>query len=317
MKTLTVFTPTYNRENCLHKCYESLKRQKNTDFEWIIIDDGSTDNTKELVESWKKNDNKFEIIYYHKENGGLHTGYNKAIELANSKLCVCIDSDDFMPDDAVEKIIKFWNENGSNKYAGIMGLDFYINEECIGGRLPDKKSINLVDWAAGKYKCKLGDKKYVVRTELYKKVAPMKSFPNEKNFNPQYMHFELSKEYDFLVLNENLCFVEYQPDGMSHNMYQQYYNSPNSFRELRILLLSFSNAPISFKIRHAIHYVSNSLLAKQSIYDKRVKNKLLITIAIPPGYLLYKHTKNNVKKNKKYKSNTIDKFNDKTISKGK
>ena len=309
MKTLTVFTPTYNRANCLHKCYESLKRQNSNDFEWIIIDDGSTDNTKELVNDWLKCDNNFQIRYFYKENGGLHTGYNKAIEMAESVLCVCIDSDDFMPDDAVETIIEFWNQNGSDEYAGIMGLDYYINGECIGGKLPEKKSINLIDWASGKYKCKLGDKKYVVRTELYKKVAPMKSFLNEKNFNPQYMHFQLSKEYDFLVLNKNLCFVEYQPNGMSHNMYQQYYNSPNSFRELRILLLSFDNVPISFKIRHAIHYISNSLLARQKIYDMRINHKLLITLMVPLGFLLFIHTKHNVRKNKKFTSNVIDKFN--------
>ena len=78
MKTLTIFTPAYNRAYCLDRCYEALKRQTNKDFDWLIIDDGSTDSTKELVQSWiDKPDNGFEIRYIYKQNGGLHTAYNE------------------------------------------------------------------------------------------------------------------------------------------------------------------------------------------------------------------------------------------------
>ena len=111
MAILTVFTPTYNRAYTLHKCYESLRRQTNKGFVWLIIDDGSTDNTKELVDSWLKNDNGFEIRYAYKENGGMHTGHNKAYELIDTELNVCIDSDDYMPDDAVEGILSLEKES--------------------------------------------------------------------------------------------------------------------------------------------------------------------------------------------------------------
>ena len=83
--SVTVFTSTYNRGYCLNRCYNSLLRQSVKDFEWIIIDDGSNDNTKEIVAEWIKRDNKFKIRYFYKENGGLHTGYNKAIEMAESE----------------------------------------------------------------------------------------------------------------------------------------------------------------------------------------------------------------------------------------
>ena len=79
MATLTVFTPTYNRAYCLHKCYESLKRQTCPDFEWLIVDDGSTDNTRELVASWQK-EASFAIRYIYKKNEGMHTGYNVAYQ---------------------------------------------------------------------------------------------------------------------------------------------------------------------------------------------------------------------------------------------
>ena len=83
-KLITVFTPTYNRKADLHKCYNSLKRQTSYNFIWLVIDDGSTDNTKDLVKQWQDTENSFQIRYHYKENGGLHTGYNKGIELADT-----------------------------------------------------------------------------------------------------------------------------------------------------------------------------------------------------------------------------------------
>ena len=97
MKKLTVFTPTYNRAYCLGNCYESLVRQTCQDFIWLIIDDGSSDHTKELVEDWKK-ENKIEIKYVWQENTGMHGAHNTAYEIIETELNVCIDSDDYMPD---------------------------------------------------------------------------------------------------------------------------------------------------------------------------------------------------------------------------
>ena len=79
MPKITVFTPTYNRAYILPKCYESLNCQTCKDFEWLVIDDGSTDHTKELVTGWQERENGYPIRYIYKENGGLHTGYNTAI----------------------------------------------------------------------------------------------------------------------------------------------------------------------------------------------------------------------------------------------
>ena len=81
MVTLTIFTPSYNRAHTLPRLYESLKRQTSNDFSWMVIDDGSTDNTEDIVSDWKNQDNNFDIIYIKKENGGLHTGYNCALSI--------------------------------------------------------------------------------------------------------------------------------------------------------------------------------------------------------------------------------------------
>ena len=106
MNRITVFTPTYNRGNLLKKGYEALLHQEDKRFEWLIIDDGSQDNTKEIVEQWI-NEKKIDIRYIYKENGGLHTAYNLAIANINTELAVCVDSDDFLADDAIFTILNF------------------------------------------------------------------------------------------------------------------------------------------------------------------------------------------------------------------
>lgn len=290
MVPITVFTPAYNRADLLKRCYESMCRQTNKNFIWMIIDDGSTDNTKEVVDLWMLNNNGFEIQYYYKENGGLHTAYNEAIEHIDTELCVCIDSDDYMPDNAVEIILDFWKKNGSNEYAGIVGLDYTIDNHVIGDLLPDKKSINLIDLLIGKYHIHNGDRTNVVRTELYKKVAPMISFKGERNFSPHYMHLQISKNYDFLVLNKNLRYVEYQADGMSNSIFKQYLNSPNSFIETRKLYLSLPDISWKFKLRQSIHLVSSGIIANKMIEVlKYIPSFGMTVLAVPCGLLLSKY----------------------------
>ena len=285
-KTLTVFTPTLNRRELLTRCYESMCRQTNKDFVWMIVDDGSTDDTKKFADEWKKNSD-LEIRYIYKDNGGLHTAYNVAIENIDTELCVCIDSDDFMPDNAVELILNFWDKYGSDEYAGIVGLDFNLDGKVIGDPLPNQKTVNLIDLFIGKYHIVNGDRTNVIRTELYKTVAPMKVFPNEKNFNPHYMHLQISDNYDFLVLNENLRFVDYQSDGMTNSMLKQYKSSPNSFAEIRKLYLSFSGTSLKFKIKHSIHLVSSCILAhKLSFAFDESPYPIISALVLPLGVAL-------------------------------
>ena len=252
----------------------------------MIIDDGSTDTTRSLVEGWMQEQLDFQIVYYYKENGGLHTAYNEAIAHIETELCVCIDSDDFMPDDAVERILDFWQAHGSDQVAGIVGLDYDLDGQIIGDPLPNQKTINLIDLLVGRYPIVNGDRTNVIRTELYKKYAPMKVFPGEKNFNPHYMHLQISREYDFLVLNENLRFVDYQPGGMSASMWKQYRNSPRSFAETRKLYLSFPNTGLKFRFRQCIHYVSSCIFVRNKHFLNESPAKGLTLLALLPGIAL-------------------------------
>ena len=292
---LTIFTPAYNRADTLPRLYESLKRQTSYDFCWMIVDDGSTDNTQEVVAEFKKNNNPFEIIYIKKENGGLHTGYNCAIEHSTTELMMCIDSDDFAPDDLVEKVVTFWKDNGSDEYAGIVGLDCYFDGKVIGDKLPNQKSVNLIDLLLGKYNIVNGDRANVVRTDLYKSVAPQESINAEKNYNPHIMHLKISEKYDFLVMNENLKFVEYQENGMTNSIFKQYLNSPNSFLAIRKYYLSLPDSSFKFRVKNVIHYISSSIHSNKKHIIKDCPIKWLCALLMLPGVLFSYYVKYKAK----------------------
>lgn len=292
-KRITVFTPTYNRAHLLHSCYESLLRQSNQQFKWLIIDDGSTDDTREVVEKWIL-DNKIEITYIYKENGGLHTGYNTAIENMDTELSICIDSDDWLPDNAIELVLSVWDKNKSDDLAGLIGLDYTADGRIIGDVLPDGKKIEPIKLLASKNN--RGDKKYVVRTSVYKEVAPMPVFEGEKNFNPHYMILKLSAKYKFLSVNQPLCIVDYQEDGMSANIFKQYINSPKSFAELRRMIMDLPNVPFQYLCKTTIHYISSSLIAGNKSYIRKSPRRLLTILLWPVGYLLSKYIEKNENK---------------------
>ena len=282
-KPITVFTPTYNRAYILFKCYKSLCRQTCKDFEWLIIDDGSTDNTAELVAGWQSIDNGFAIRYIYKENGGLHTGYNTAVANMHTELSVCIDSDDSMPDEAIERILFEWEKVKDSGAAGLVGLDFDQSGNLIGRYLPETDLIN-----AASLLCVpgMGDKKYVVRNDLLRSVAPMPVYEGEKNFNPHYLIIRLSQQHRFHPVNQCFCLVEYQPDGMTANIYKQYINSPNSFAELRRAIMEIPGLTWQYQLKNMIHYCSSSQLAKDRHYIKKSPRKLLTVLCTPAGWVL-------------------------------
>jgi glycosyltransferase involved in cell wall biosynthesis len=291
--TLTVFTPSYNRGYTLHLCYESLKRQTSKDFVWLIIDDGSTDNTKELVEKWIA-ENEVPIRYHYQKNQGMHGAHNTAYELINTALNVCIDSDDYMPDDAVEKIVSFWNQFGSEKYAGIVGLDASPNGKVIGTKMPDEINESTLTDLYAKYKVK-GDKKLVYRSELTKKAPPYPLFPGEKYCPLSYKYILIDQQFPLLIMNEILCHVEYMPDGSSMNIINQYKRNPKSFSFFRKVAMQY--AP-SFKerFRESIHYVSSSIMIKNSNFFIESPKKLTTLLAMPFGIALYLYIQNTSKK---------------------
>ena len=240
---LTVFTPAYNRAYTLHKCYESLKSQTNQGFKWLIIDDGSTDDTKELVSQWIA-EGLLDITYHYQENQGMHGAHNTAYELIDTELNVCIDSDDYMPIDAIEKIADYWSKNRSDSLAGFVGLDAFSDGTMIGTTLPTDVQAETLFNLYQKHGVK-GDKKIVYRTELTRNY-PYPLFEGERYVGLAYKYYKIDQTHKLGLMNEVLCIVEYLPDGSSNNMWHQYRKNPKGFAFYR--LENLKNVCIMFRV---------------------------------------------------------------------
>ena len=285
MKLLTIFTPSYNRAYCLNQCYESLMRQTNKGFIWLIIDDGSTDDTKALVQSWIS-ENRIDIQYHYQDNQGMHSGHNSAYRLIKTELNVCIDSDDFMPDTAVEDILKCWKTTENKEsLSGIIGLDAFKNGQIIGQKIPEFIENTTLEDLHNKYKVS-GDKKLVLRTEIVKKFPPYPIFPEERFVPLGTLYLLIDKQYKLACLNKVLCIVEYMEDGSSRNIIKQYRRHPKGFQYARLLTLKHSNY-LKVKFKNATHLISHSLQLKDWKVFSETPNLGLTMLAIPFGMILY------------------------------
>lgn len=286
MKSITVYTPTYNRVFCIHQVYESLLRQTLKDFEWLIIDDGSIDATENLVAGWIEL-KKIPITYVKQQNKGMLGAHNTAHSLIITELAICIDSDDFMPDDAIEKILENWQFYRANdNVAGLVGLDCYKDGKIIGASFATHKSfIKYKDVTKVK-----GDKKYVYRTKVIKEFGPYPVVDGEKFPAQGYLYRKIDSKYNLVALNDIFCIVEYLPDGNSHNKISSYLKNPKGFMIHRILMMETSDS-LADKFRNAIHYVSSCIIAKD--FANILLNKFYyITVpALPFGTLLFFYLK--------------------------
>ncbi|MCF7568646.1 glycosyltransferase family 2 protein [Sabulilitoribacter arenilitoris] len=284
MKRLTVFTPTYNRAFCLGQCYESLIRQTNKNFKWLIIDDGSQDNTKSLVNSWIKEE-KIDIQYHYQGNQGMHSAHNAAYNIIDTKLNVCIDSDDFMPDDAVEKILSIWDQQENTiNIAGIIGLDAF-KDGTVLGRIPSDLKYSTLAELELVYKIR-GDKKVVLRTDVVKKY-PLYPITKEERLVPLgTLYLMIGQEYQFVCSNEVFCIIEYLEGGSSKNILSQYKKSPNGFRYSRILEMKYSKS-FFYTFTRAMHYISSCIFLKKWFFTSENPKKFTTLLALPFGILLH------------------------------
>lgn len=289
---LTIFTPAYNRAHTLPRTYESLCIQSVKDFVWLIVDDGSTDNTAELVCEWKKADNGFEIQYIYKENGGMHTAHNVAYEHIDTELNTCIDSDDCLADDAVKKILEKWNSVKDKGYAGILGLDIDMNTGQIIGKGFPKSMVETT--LSGYYNAGgSGDKKVVYRTDIVKKYPAYPVFEGEKYVSLSYLYLQIDQIYKLAVLDEPLCRVEYQADGSTNSMFRQYFNNPKGFAFWRKVRMQY-DITLKRTIIDCIHYCSSSMIAKNGNYIQESPKKILTIFCSVPGWVLAKYIQKKV-----------------------
>ena len=215
---ITIMTPTYNRAYILPKLYDSLCNQTNKDFEWIIIDDGSNDNTGELIKEWEDN-NKFEIKYRKRENGGKHRAINDAVKIAVNEWFLIVDSDDFLTDRAVELIHEWVKTIEKDKsFAGVSGLKGYITTDNMIGEYPleeqYEKYIDATNLQRKKYHLQ-GDKAEIYRTDILKKY-PFPEFEGENFLNLGVIWDKIAyNEYKLRWFNEIIYKCEYLEDGLT------------------------------------------------------------------------------------------------------
>ena len=285
---ITIFTPAYNRAHTLGRTYESLLAQECKEFLWLIVDDGSSDNTAELVRTWQEKDNGFEIQYVYKENGGMHTAHNIAYSMIETELNVCIDSDDCMAQGAVEKILSKWDEVKNSGYAGIIALDSDMEGNLIGKGFPEGMTETTLCgyYASGGS----GDKKLIYRTDVINRYPPYPVFEGERYVALAYKYRMIDQDYKLAVLGEVVCNVDYQPDGHSTGMWREYLRSPRGFAAWRKLCMQY---PESGKrlIVDCIHYCSSSFLCANKNYITESPRKWLTIFCTIPGWILSRYTR--------------------------
>ena len=222
---ITVFTPTYNRKEELKRLYESLLKQEYKDFEWVVVDDGSTDGTEELVKEFIK-DNLIKITYFKQKNQGKNMAHNKGVELAKGEYFVGVDSDCALTVDALS-IVNEYREKIKDR-EDICGLGFLNynmkTREFVGSKFPEDEFEETYYNIYNKYKV-TGDKELTFKTDIIKKF-PFPKIEDEK-FVPESLVFNrISKEYKFLFVNKGIINVDYLEDGYSNNYFDLVRRNP-------------------------------------------------------------------------------------------
>lgn len=245
---ITIFTPTFNRAHTLPRVYKSLCNQKNYDFEWIVVDDGSTDNTKELIEKFSAS-SPFPIRYYFKENGGKHTAYNIGLQKAEGYFFVDLDSDDYLPDDFMSHLLSLESSMKSDEnIASIISLKIDTEGKDLGVSLPCDSRLSLL-----KFEDKGKNGEYVLIFKTY--IAKQYRFPviPTEKYMPESVLYDMFERYVFVAYNFPMMICEYQPEGLSSIYPKLLKECPGGFLMYHCARLDLVTS-IRALIYHAIHY---------------------------------------------------------------
>ncbi len=279
-KRITIFTPTYNRESTLPRLYQSLCRQTVSDFYWLLINDGSIDNTETLVKGWQLEE-KIQIVYFYQENSGKANAHNAAVKYADTELFLCVDSDDYLVDNAVKRILEYWEENKNS--TGILALKGDRSGQPITKWESTVKYATLLE-ATRIYGLR-GDTMLVFRTEILKKYF-FPVFPGERFVPESYLYDQIDLEGKLHILPEVLYLCEYRPDGYTANIRKVNCNNPNGYLAYIQQRLKLDKE-IKYKIADTIRYIGikcvqkDGRLLKDTIYPK------LTILFLGIGWLFY------------------------------
>lgn len=279
---LTVFTPSYNRAHTLPRLYESLKRQTVADFEWLIVDDGSTDNTRELVDGWTK-EASFSIRYVYQENGGKPSAHNRGAREALGELFVCVDSDDYLADNAVRIIAEKW-KNAAEGIVGIIGYKALSSGESVTA-IGDGEVKTFTLKGGYDNHGLTGDTALVFRTDVLKRFE-FPAFEGEKFVPEGYLYDMIDTAGELLVVREKIYICEYLGDGYTANMKRILYKNPKGY-----FAYINNRLKIDKKIKHkfldSVRYMAMAIAHKRQRKVRGAVYPFYAFLAYLPGWLLY------------------------------
>lgn len=270
MKTLTIFTPTYNRRSKLDKLYTSMLNQSCKDFVWLIVDDGSTDNTEALINDWIR-EGQIEIAYFYQSNRGKMNAHNKGVSECKTPLFVCVDSDDYLERNAVETILEWYREFGQMpKIGGFVAYKRYENGKLLSSNFPEINVCTLKELYKKSFK---GDTSLVYKSEVLKQFE----FPvinGEKFITENYLYYQIDKKYQLSIVPQSLIVCEYLDDGYSKNIVNVIKKNPKGYILYYQMLIKDAT---SFADRFKYSVALNRVLMLSGVKNKKkyYKNKLL------------------------------------------
>ncbi len=277
---ITIFTPTYNRASLLPRLYESLKRQTRKDFIWIVVDDGSTDETSTIIRGWEE-EKLVNIKYIFQQNAGKMKAHNRGVRECQTELFMCLDSDDYLSDDCIEQIYFHWEKYKDNPH--VSGLVAYRK---MIGRVPSYfpqiefsrlHNLHLI------YK---GETALAYRTRILRQ-NPFPEFKGEKFISEGSVYDKLDQEFLLAVIPEYWMLCEYQKEGYTANALKVLMNSPRGWALNAKQRYTFFGNNIKEKIRWMSTYICASLVAGYPIryIIREAPNRFLCVICLPIGWL--------------------------------
>lgn len=289
MPFFTIFTPTYNRGYILPVLFESLLNQTCQDFEWVVVDDGSTDETASLIKKWLEADNKLTIKYYYKENGGKPRAINFGIERAAGKYFFMVDSDDRLENNALEKMKKWCLEIDNKKdFVGVGAARVYPNGEYIKGVAPTVNENGYIDATNLERKTYNldADMCEAYKTEILKKF-PMAEWKGEKFAPEQIALNEIALNgYKIRWYSDKIYICDYLEDGLTKGSFSLEKNNPMGYAMMYNHMLKYPTIKGKQKYYVACQHIALSIYGGHIEYIFK-SNKMIYTIfALPFGVLL-------------------------------
>jgi len=293
MIDVSIFTATFNRAGYLPRLFESLLTQTILPKEWVIVDDGSTDNTSQVVESFRKT-SLFPIIFSSQENAGKHIAINKGAELSSGTLFFMVDSDDYLDTDAINLLVRHWEDVQSlpevqrDKIIGVAGNNIYPNREVVGGN-PSYTVIDT-DLLTFRYKLKIKGDKAEAYALQYVKNNPFPRIEGETFCPEALVFYRLANEgYQLRFINESIYVCEYLEGGLSQSGLNTIRRGPHATLLHMASIVNYDNVPLFIRIKHAILFWRFSFLAKKVSFGgkcKMIRNKIFLAF-YPVGIVFY------------------------------